>query len=54
VTALVAAVSAGSAPGVRVYAASTARLSRVAEDADSHLPADREPVTGVEFDEFGL
>ncbi|WP_197373849.1 metallophosphoesterase family protein [Mycolicibacterium baixiangningiae] len=42
-----AVVSCGTARGVRVVAAETVRLSRVAEDPDSHLPADRKPNVGI-------
>lgn len=37
----------GSAEGVRVLPAVTAKLSQVAEDAQSELPADRKPLTGI-------
>lgn len=40
------AVAAG-APDVEVYPARTIKLSQVAEDADSRVPADRKPVTGI-------
>ncbi|WP_348727497.1 hypothetical protein [uncultured Mycolicibacterium sp.] len=41
------AVSAKGAPGVRVFGAQTSVLSRVAEDADSMLPAGTGPVAGI-------
>lgn len=41
------AVSRGGTPGVRVLAADTIRLSQVAEDAESHLPAGRKPAAGI-------
>ncbi|KWX68420.1 metallophosphoesterase [Mycobacterium sp. NAZ190054] len=46
-TALAEAVSRGVWPEVRVVAAQTVRLTRVAEDPDSRLPADRKPATGI-------
>lgn len=44
---LAAAAAGGAARAVRVVAAQTVRLSRVAEDHDSHLPADRRPASGI-------
>ena len=44
---LAAAATGGAAHAVRVVAAQTVRLSRVAEDHDSHLPADRRPASGI-------
>lgn len=46
-TELAAALTEGAAHGVRVVAAQTVRLSRVAEDPDSHLPLDRKPAAGI-------
>ncbi len=40
-------VAAHGSPGVTVVDAGTVQLSRVAEDADSRLPGDRRPVSGI-------
>jgi hypothetical protein len=40
-------VTRRGAPGVRVFAAESVQLSRVAEDAASELPADKKPATGI-------
>ncbi|WP_395306840.1 hypothetical protein V4U86_15375 [Mycobacterium sp. AMU20-3851] len=40
-------VAAYGSPGVTVVDAGTVQLSRVAEDADSRLPGDRRPVSGI-------
>lgn len=40
-------IAGESAPGVRVVSAHTTTLSRVAEDAESRLPADRRPAQGI-------
>jgi hypothetical protein len=40
-------LSRGQDTCVRVFAAHTIQLSRVAEDADSHLSADRRPAAGI-------
>ncbi|PRC45617.1 hypothetical protein C6A85_94255, partial [Mycobacterium sp. ITM-2017-0098] len=37
----------GASSGVRVFTAETLRLSRVAEDTESHLPAARRPASGI-------
>lgn len=42
------AVERGRAPGIRIFEATTARLSRVAEDPGSQLPADERPAAGIE------
>ncbi|MDY6997211.1 MAG: metallophosphoesterase [Actinomycetota bacterium] len=41
------AVTRGGVPGVRVFTAQSDQLSRVAEDADSKLPAERKPAAGI-------
>ncbi|MCH9736362.1 MAG: metallophosphoesterase [Actinomycetia bacterium] len=40
-------VARGGAPGVRLFAAESVQLSRVAEDPASHLPADDKPAAGI-------
>lgn len=40
-------VVVGEGADARLFAAHTIQLSRVAEDADSHLPADRKPAAGI-------
>ncbi|WP_200845874.1 metallophosphoesterase family protein [Mycolicibacterium vanbaalenii] len=41
------AIARGDGPGIMVFAAESVQLSRVAEDGDSELPADRKPATGI-------
>ncbi|MDZ4234375.1 MAG: metallophosphoesterase [Dietzia sp.] len=44
---LVEAVTRGGDTGVNVFAAESIQLSRVAEDGDSELPADKKPAAGI-------
>ena len=44
---LLEAVTRGGADGVNVFGATSVQLSRVAEDGDSELPADKRPATGI-------